>query len=263
MSARSPTQSPKTAGFLEPVVAFLAALQFLTIAPPVVRRPFSPQELGRSTGFYPLVGLMIGGLLVLASSSFGYIFPDALAAALTLALWVLLSGALHLDGFLDACDGLFGGQTAELRLLIMRDERVGAFGLAGGVLLLLLKFTALSSLESPLTALVLAPALGRWSITLALAAAPYARAEGLGLQIKNHTTWWQALLATLTALIAAWMLSQWHGLILFGISALGLWLITRFVLRRLPGLTGDIYGALNELVELLVLLAVVAMQSIF
>ena len=142
-----PEKSPST------LTAFLTAVQFLLISPAFIKRPFTARELGAAVGFYPLVGLILGGLLLAADYLLGLFMPPLVRIALLLALWVILTGALHLDGFLDACDGLLGGFTPESRLEIMRDERVGAFALAGGVLLLLVKFSALSAVRP------LAPAL--------------------------------------------------------------------------------------------------------
>lgn len=239
--------------------AFLTALQFLTVAPPFIRRLFTPRELGRAVGYYPLVGILLGAILLGASTLLAQVFPPQVNAALVLVLWVLLSGALHLDGFLDACDGLLGGFTPESRLNIMRDERVGAFAATGGILLLLVKFASLSALSAPgfvpqRAALLLAPALGRWGMALAIVAFPYARPQGLGREMKDHATWRQALLASVIALAAAWLAAGWWG----WLAAAGAVLVTLggawFTLRRIPGLTGDIYGALNELVETAVLL---------
>jgi adenosylcobinamide-GDP ribazoletransferase len=181
---------------------------------------------------------------------------------LILALWVILSGALHLDGFLDTCDGLLGGYTPESRLNIMRDERVGAFALAGGVLLLLTKFTALGAIGDRLGALLLAPTLGRWGMSLALFAFPYARSQGLGREIKDHTTRREIILASLVALPVAWFAGAWLGLLAVGATILVVWGGSIFIMRRLPGLTGDTYGALNELIEISVLLILVAGETI-
>ena len=233
---------------------FLTALQFLTTLPPMLRRDSTPAEMGRAMGYYPLVGLLLGAILVGAQGLLGWLFPAQLASALLLALWVALSGGLHLDGFLDACDGLLGGTTPERRLEIMRDHRIGAFAFTGGALLLLLKFSALASLgDWRLPALLLAPALGRWTMTLAVFAFPYARPEGLGREMKAHLTWRQVLLATLAVLAAAWLLAGWRGLTACLLAALALLALARFTLTRIPGLTGDIYGAANEIIEALLL----------
>ena len=245
-------------GLLESLIAqftaFLTALQFLTIAPAFIRRRFTSRELGQAVGYYPLVGSLMGAILVGADALLGRIFPAQVQTALLLALWVLLSGALHLDGFLDACDGLLGGFTPESRLEIMRDERVGGFALAGGILLFLVKFSALEAAPARAAALMLAPTLGRWGMSAAIIAFPYARPQGLGRDAKDQATWRQVLLATVTALVVAWLAAGWPGLAAIVVAALVVWAGARFSLRRIPGLTGDIYGALNELIETAILL---------
>jgi adenosylcobinamide-GDP ribazoletransferase len=242
-----------------PAYAPLAALQFLTLAPPIVRRAFTAEELGWAVGFFPLVGTLLGGVLAGLNWAAGRAFPPGVSAAVVLAAWVAFTGALHLDGFLDACDGLFGGRTPESRLHIMRDERVGAFGLAGGALLLLLKYTALAAIPSRNEALFLAPTLGRWGMALAVVAFPYARAEGLGRTMKDQAGWLQAVLATVVALAVAWLAGSWWGLAALVLAGAATWALGRFVLTRLPGLTGDVYGAVCETLETLVLLLLTTM----
>ena len=234
---------------------FLAAVQFLTVAPPLVRRPFTAEELGRAVGYFPLIGLAIGGFLVGLDRLLTLFLPSSVTSALVLTGWILCSGALHLDGFLDSCDGLFGGRTPEERLRILRDERIGAFAAIGGFLLLLIQFQSLAALSSRSEALLLAPVVGRWGMAVAVVAFPYARAEGLGRALKDHAGWLQALLASATAALAAWFAGGRHGPLILVLSGSLLWLVVRFVLARLPGLTGDIYGALCQLLEVLVLVA--------
>ncbi len=236
---------------------FLVALQFLTVCPPILRRLFSAQEMGRAVGWYPLVGLVLGGIVAGGAALLERFFPQPLSAALTLALWVTLTGGLHIDGFLDACDGLLGGANPEKRMEIMRDHRIGAFAFIGGALLFLTKFSALVALKDTgwqFAALLLAPTLGRWAMALAVAGFPYARPAGLGREMKTHVTWRQVVLACTTALVAAWFLAYWHGLIALVVAVLALLGIAFFTLRRIPGLTGDIYGAVCELTELAVLI---------
>jgi adenosylcobinamide-GDP ribazoletransferase len=241
-----------------PLTAFLTAVQFLLISPAFIKRPFTARELGAAVGFYPLVGLILGGLLLAADYLLGLFMPPLVRSALVLTLWVILTGALHLDGFLDACDGLLGGFNPESRMEIMRDERVGAFALAGGVLLLLVKFSALSAVRPVASALLLAPVLSRWGMAIALVAFPYARPQGLGKAVKENATRQQALLATVFALLislaVAWCWADWRVLLAIAGAALVVWVGAKYTLRRIPGLTGDIYGALNEIIEVAVLL---------
>jgi adenosylcobinamide-GDP ribazoletransferase len=171
---------------------------------------------------------------------------------------VLSSGALHLDGFLDSCDGLLGGDTPEKRLHIMKDERVGAFAVVGGTLLLLVKYLTLWGVQDRLEACLLAPVLGRWTLVLAIVFFPYARPEGLGRSMKDNAGWWEVFLATLAALPASWLAGGERGLLALALVGGATWLVARFTLKRIPGLTGDIYGAICEMMEVLVLLVFTA-----
>jgi len=244
MSEGPPQTQEAGAKSTGPLTALLVALQFLTIAPAIIKRSFSPRELGRATAFFPLVGLLLGVLLSAANLILAHLFSAGIRAALVLALWVLLSGGLHLDGF-----------TPESRLEIMRDERVGAFGLAGGVLLILVKYSALLAIPILSPGLWLAPVLGRWGMTAAIYFFPYARPQGLGKAMKDHASRGEILLASLFALACAALSGSLRGFLACLLAAGIVWLGARFTLQRIPGLTGDIYGALNELVETVVLLA--------
>lgn len=241
-------------GSARPLVPLAAAFQFLTIMPAIVRRSFTSREMGKAVGYFPVVGLVLGGVLAGFYWLVLRLFPQPVSAVLLLAAWIGLTGGLHLDGFLDACDGLFGGHDTQSRLQVMRDERLGAFAFAGGAILLLLKFTSLNAVTEATTALLLAPLLSRWGMALAVVAFPYARQEGVGLAMKIHATWREALWATLVALPAAWLLGSWRGLVSVIVVILVVWISARFTLSRIPGLTGDIYGAINEISEAVVLL---------
>lgn len=239
------------------MISLITAFQFLTIFPAVIRRSFTAVELGQAVGFFPIVGLALGGILYVMNIGLRLVFPVPVVAFMILAAWLLLTRALHFDGFLDTCDGLFGGFTPERRLEIMRDARVGAFGVAGGGLLLLAKYAAILSLMKP-SGLLLAPILGRCVLSMAIFAFPYAREKGLGRDMKDNVRWPQVILSTVFAVLAAWLFAGWTGLLTFFLSGIGLWLGAGFILRRIPGLTGDSYGALCEMVELIVLITFTA-----
>jgi adenosylcobinamide-GDP ribazoletransferase len=235
------------------MISVLAAFQFLTIFPTVIKRLFTPEEMGRAVGFFPLVGLALGGILLGLDSGLRLFLSPQLAAVLVVAAWLVLTRALHFDGFLDIFDALFGGFTPERRLEIMKDSRVGAFGVAAGVLLIFSKLFSIADLVNRPAALLLAPVLARWAIGIAIFAFPYAREKGLGRDMKDKTGWPQVIFASLVALAAAWFLAGWWGLGAFGLAALVLFLVARYMLTLLPGLTGDSYGMLCELIELVVM----------
>lgn len=242
-------------------MGLIAALGFLTVLPGP-RRLDQPAEFGRAVGYFPLVGALIGGLLVGLDALLAPLFPLSVRSALLIGAALVLTRGLHLDGLMDSCDGLFGGFTPERRLAIMRDSAVGAFGVLGGVVALLLRYATLTALSGPwrVAGLLLAPTLGRWAMAYALVAFPYARAEGLGRAFKEAAGRRDLALATLFALVAgAAIWWPWGALLVLPAWVLA-WLGARFILRRVPGLTGDSYGALNEVVELACLLFLVARQ---
>jgi adenosylcobinamide-GDP ribazoletransferase len=210
--------------------------------------------MGEAVGYFPLVGVLIGCLLAGVDRLARLVFTVETSSAIVIAASVVITGALHLDGFLDACDGLLGGRTPESRLRIMRDERVGAFGLAGGVILLLLKYTAISTLSARTTALILAPTLARWAMSGAIVLFRYGRTEGLGRAMNEQAGWSQLGIATGLAFVVSWLAGGTMGLLALALAGMTAWATAVYALRRLPGLTGDLYGAIAELVDLTVLL---------
>ncbi len=245
-------------------MGLILALSFLT-ALPAPRVEASSGQLGRALAWFPVVGGLVGAILAALDFALAWALPAGVRAAVLVAAGVALTRGLHLDGLMDSCDGLFGGFTPERRLAIMRDSRVGAFGVLGAATDLLLRYASLGGLEGPwrFAALVGAPALGRWATVYATVAFPYGRSEGLGLAFKREAGRRELLLATLAAMaIGAILWLPWGAAaVLPGWGAT--WLGARFILRRIPGLTGDSYGALNELVEVLALLLLVAGQTLF
>lgn len=234
------------------LISVAVAFQFLTIVPPPLRRKVSPGELGKAVTFFPLVGLLIGLLLFGLHRLLSAIFPVTVAAAILLAVWIACSGALHFDGLLDAADGLLGGRTPEDRMRILRDELVGAFAVAAGGTALLLKFAAMGSIGAA-GALIAAPIVGRWLTSIGVVLFSYARPDGLGRDMKDNAGWPQAVGATAIAAATLGFLTPSVGIAATG-AAIALvcisgWLLIRFTLSRIPGLTGDIYGALCEVGE--------------
>lgn len=238
-------------------MSFMAAMGFLTVLPPG-RSALGYRPLAKAAAFFPLAGLILGTILVGADYVFRLGLPDLLASALLVALLVLLTGGLHFEGFLDTCDGLFGGHTRERRLEIMRQKEVGAYAVAGGVLLLLVMWLAIASItgSSRIWVLGLFPALSRWAMALALGIFPYARQEGLGKAFRSARLT-QTGIAGAIALVAAVLLGT-GGILLFGVATALAWLLGLGVSRMLGGLTGDVYGAINEITQTCLLIVAVA-----
>jgi len=210
---------------------------------------------------FPLVGAIVGLLLVLADAGLRILLPAAPAAALLLVFWVLLTGGLHLDGFVDCCDGLWVAKTPAERLEILRDIHVGAYGVVGAALLLLIKFAAVWTLPAPLRwpLLLLAPVVGRWAMVYATQRYPYARrGPGLGLWFKEALRPAHLAAATLVALALVIASHVWLGPAALAFAWLVTVLLAAWVRPRLGGLTGDVYGMICEVVEPAVLLAGIA-----
>lgn len=235
----------------------MVALQFLTSIPVPIKREIKLEEYGRSVAYFPLVGLVLGLILVGLDFLLRLLLPLTLVNALLIVALILLTGALHLDGFLDTCDGIFAFRSPEARLEIMKDSRVGSFGVVGAIALLLLKFAALQSLPLGLrpVALLLMPILARWAIVYAAVVFPYGRpGSSLGSLYKEHAGRGALIIATLTTIILAAAAFQVAGLAILVAVWILTWLGSRYIMARIPGLTGDTYGAVGETMEVFTLL---------
>ena len=193
------------------MTSIIAAFQFLTIFPTIIKRMFTSQEMGRAVGWFPLVGVVLGFALYGVNHAANLLFPQNVSAALTLFAWIAFTRFFHLDGFMDTLDGLFGGWTPERRLEIMKDSRMGAFGTIGGILVLLTKYAALSSTLYLFPSIMLATTLGRWASPLVIYAFPYAREDGLGIEMKRNVSIREIIIATLIAGITSWFVYGWLG----------------------------------------------------
>ncbi len=241
---------------------FLYAVQFLTQIPLLLREPPSPSMQGKAVLAYPLVGLLIGGLLVAIHLSLPENISTSLQATLLLAVWVAITGALHIDGLADMADAWVGGfGDRERTLRIMKDPTCGPMAVTVIVLMLLIKYAAIEQIvrEGYWPALLIVPILGRAALVVALLTLPYIRKEGLGShaaqQLSKPGGW---LAVALTTLFTAIMLGSYLLPLLAVLTALFL-LFKANVMRRIGGITGDIVGALCELVEVTALL-VIALQ---
>ncbi|MBA1278548.1 adenosylcobinamide-GDP ribazoletransferase [Stutzerimonas stutzeri] len=236
--------------------SFLIALQLLTSLPVRLGGMPEPQTIGRSMIYYPLVGLLLGTILWLVSAALdGAALP--LQAALLLAIWVALTGALHLDGLADSADAWLGGfGDRERTLQIMKDPRSGPIAVVVLVLLLLLKFVALWTLlaQGEQLALLLAPLLGRSALLGLFLTTPYVRPGGLGQALTEHMPRAQIRVVLMAVVAICLLLGALGWLALLVTVVIGA-LARRAMWRRLGGTTGDTAGALLELVECAVLVA--------
>ncbi|MDO9625616.1 MAG: adenosylcobinamide-GDP ribazoletransferase [Pseudomonas sp.] len=233
----------------------LIALQFLTRIPIRLAGMPTAEQQGRSLLYYPLVGLLLGGLLWLLQQLLAGTAP-LLQAALLLAAWVALSGGLHLDGLADSADAWVGGMgDRERTLALMKDPCCGPMAVVVLLLVLLLKFAALVALleSGTLAALLLAPLLGRSAVLALILGTPYVRQGGIGQLLASHLPHPAAKAVLLAVAVGCLLLFGTTGLWALLLAGVTLFGVRRALMRRLQGTTGDTAGALQELVECVVL----------
>jgi adenosylcobinamide-GDP ribazoletransferase len=230
------------------------AFGLMTTLPIKLPDNWSAGDSGRASVWYPFVGLIVGAITWLVWKSATFLFPALVAGVVTLVVWVVLTGGLHLDGLADCCDGLLASTSVDRRLEIMKDPHVGAFGVIGLVLVLMLKATALGSL-TPVSSpgILLAASLARWCI-LPSGLMPFARPSGMGadfaLGFRRSFILWGAILPLVTAILLGirGLLSALAGL---GAAVL----VVSLAKSRIGGVTGDVFGMVVEIVETVVLIA--------
>ncbi|QOR39476.1 adenosylcobinamide-GDP ribazoletransferase [Billgrantia diversa] len=231
------------------------AVQFLTRLPFPVICPWNAATRRWAVRCYPLVGVLIGGLLAIAGALLEGLLPTPLLALLLLTLWVALTGGLHLDGLMDVADALGSNAPLEKRWAIMKDPHVGSFGILALVFLLLWKAALLFALleaGAGLALLVVIPSLGRLAAAALLVLAPAAHSEGMAASWKRDLIPLDLALAAVPLLPLAILVSGgwWLCLALVPFLALYAW----GMVHAFKGINGDIVGTVIEGGELWLLL---------
>lgn len=265
--------------FRDWLAALAAAIQFLTRFPLPVHIPFEKKFLQKSVFFFPFAGWLIGIVIFFVAAFLPFVLPLLPSAVIVLIVWVMLSGGLHLDGLMDTADGVLSHRSQERMLEIMKDSRVGAMGALACILSLLLKASLIYELLKASTfysvyhlyPLLLVPMWSRWMMSLSIIFWPYLRKEnGIGELFertpKRYITC--ALVYTIgLSYLSVWTIGSGNSysvavnslwmlpVVLFGGLGFGTW-----IFRKLGGHTGDTYGAMNEVMELLLLVFAVSMQ---
>jgi adenosylcobinamide-GDP ribazoletransferase len=237
--------------------AFLAGIQFLTRIPFPPREPASPAALAASLVWFPTVGGMIGLLAIAVDVLARSWLAPPVAQAIVVAVYVVVSGALHLDGLIDAADGLATQGNGAARLAAMHQPAAGNMGSVAGLTALLLTFVAIGALPDRMRAqaLFLAPLFGRTAIVLCYAGFPYARSDpGLSLTLKQGASREVLVTAVGSAMLLSGIAAGAGGLISLALVIAGVALAGYLATRLLGGLAGDLYGAASELTQVTVLL---------
>lgn len=249
------------------IKAFFIALGLLTRIPVPkifhVKENDSEKLFGWSVLFYPFIGLLIGGLLIFISWCLSFLAIPSnglIEAGIILTVWVLVTGALHLDGLADSADAWLGGYGDPQRTLeIMKDPYSGPAAVVVLVLVLLLKFSGLIVIEWPV--LLLAPVLARTAVMILLTTTPYVRAGGMAETAVKYipkTLVWIVLLLVLSLSILILKEHSWGLLVLFIIA----YLLRRFMVKRINGMTGDTAGAMLEVMEVSTILVFILLGAV-
>jgi adenosylcobinamide-GDP ribazoletransferase len=240
---------------------FITGLQFLTRITVAKQSEWSPESFGRSVKYFPLIGGILGIILVginyLVADYLplkGIFIPPHVLATLLIVSNVILAGGLHCDGFMDTMDGIYSGRSKEKMLEIMKDSRVGANGVMAFVLLIFLKWSLIMDISSPLlpNALLIMPVLGRFAMVIGITVFPYARLDGIGKAFAQYAGKYTLYIGLLFTLLLLVPLGK-QAMMCVPIISIVTILFAMYVKNKIGGLTGDIYGAISELAEVLVL----------
>jgi adenosylcobinamide-GDP ribazoletransferase len=236
------------------------AIQFLTILP--VKPDVMPRnEYARIMRWFPLAGLLIGLLSACMYLSMRLILPVPAALIFSVLFQIIVTGALHIDGLADTCDGCLSGRNRERKLEIMRDSCLGTHGTIAIIGVILLKITLLTHLPSTmhLTILTLTPVIGRYALVFGAWRSVYARTEGLGhLFIGRITTRDMLTSLALTVLIS---LVYMPAIGILPIVVITVITLKRLIEHMLGGITGDTLGAFNEIAEVIFMTAVLSLHN--
>lgn len=245
-------------------VSFLLAVQFLTRLPVPASKLWSPERMAGAVKYYPMVGIIVGGISAVAFWIASFFAPALPAVLLAIAVGLLLTGAFHEDGLADTFDGIGGGQTKDRALEIMKDSRLGTYGTLALGVTLAIKAGALVALPAALlvSAIVAGHGLSRLSSVLVIATSSYVRGEGTDKPVAGAVSTIGLVVALLNgmAIVLTWLLFWSAPSIAFALGGLvlGHVLMRSLFERKLGGYTGDTLGAVQQVSEIGFYLGLVA-----
>jgi len=243
--------------------ALLAAMRFLTIVPIPGDWGTAEEDLARSVPWFPVIGLLLGAIAAAVAWGMSLVAPSMLTAAILVVVLLSFSGCLHTDGLADTADGLLSSRPRERILEIMKDSHTGAMGVIAIVCVLLLKFASLASLpaERLWPAVLLTPLAGRCMIVVNMALLPYARPNGLANIFYRRPTRWAAIWAVALLAAVAWCVLGSRGLIVCAVCVAVTLALSAYVYRKIGGATGDTFGAVCEIIEIVPALTLALIES--
>jgi len=236
-----------------------AALRFLTILPMPGMPPMSEESTARAIPLFPLAGALIGALLAGLGLAASALWEPGVRSVILVVAWAIITAGLHLDGLSDTFDAVLSWRSRERKLEIMKDSRIGAMGAIALIAALALKVTWLGAAgDGWLRAVWLAPVLGRWADLYGIFWFPPARAGGLGRDVQSQVRRSDFVFGTLTTVALAAAIAGVRGVVAVALVWVAAHLLARWWTRDLGGLTGDTYGALCEIAEIVALATLAA-----
>ena len=248
---------------------FVVALQFLTRI--CVRRDLhtTEEEFGNSAAFFPIVGLIVGGVQILLFLALERALPPSVVAVFLLLAPVVLTGAFHLEGLSDTADGFLSGRDSEGMLRIMKDSHVGTMGMIAVVSLMLAKLIFLHEIVQSLNpflvmgVLLLVPMLSRWAMVISAGVSQYARSKpGLGSAFTERVGIKLIIFSSFVPVIAAAVYLRIMGGFCIVITILAALLASWVSKRKIGGVTGDVLGGINEITEVILLFSVILLSNV-
>jgi len=236
-------------------------IQFFTRIPIKFTVDIKKNDFSKGVLYFPLVGLIIGVLNSIVYCIFSRVIDGYTPFIVVIIFNELITGALHLDGLADSCDGLFSARKKDRMLEIMRDSRIGTNGVLVLIFTIIIKINLLYSLPETiiLQSIVILPVIGRGVLSFVTYRAYYAReGEGLGSLIIGKTTLKRTLGAVALTAFISYMLLHTLGILAFCFCIIIGYILRRNFTRIIGGLTGDLLGAINEVVEIFVLFILVS-----
>lgn len=240
---------------------FITGLQFLTRIHIAKQSEWLPENFGRSVKYFPIIGAVLGIILVFIHHALteylpysGIFLPPHVLAILLIIFNILLTGGLTCDGFMDTMDGIFSGRSKDRMLEIMKDSRVGANGVMAFVLLILLKWSLIMDipLQGLPTALFMMPLVSRFAMVVGITAFPYARPDGIGKAFAQYAGKQTLYISSVLTLLLVIPLGK-QAMVGLAAVLIVTALFSNYVKKQIGGLTGDVYGAVTEIAEIILL----------
>jgi len=244
---------------MKTIKPFLIALQVLTCFPVRLRKQPTVIESRKSLMFFPVIGLLLGSLLIGIEYLLSYVLAESLVKLLLLGTLVVITGGLHLDGVADTVDALVARKGRKESLQIMKDSTIGPMGVMAILGCLTIKYVVLLEFFIPRLYLVLLffPLIGRMAMVFACRLFPYARGEGTGQAFIGKGGKIELIIAGLISIVTSYILLGPRGLIILGVVFVITILAGRLFVKKFGGITGDILGFMNEVGELVALIGAI------